>query len=275
MPAVAGQFYPDNKKELSAMIDAFLASVGPEKKLGDVLGLILPHAGYLFSGKVAAFGYKTIAGRKCDTVIIIGDSHCEYFDGVAVWPEGFWETPLGKVEIDKDLAGKILSYSGRFLVRDSAHLFEHSIEVHLPFLQKVLPGSKILPLIFGSENKDWQILAEAITKSAKGKAILVIASSDMSHYPAYKDAKEADLEILEEITKLDPLKLEEKIRNFEKKSIKGVETFLCAKDAVKVLLEFAKTNGAKAEILKYANSGDSGGEKDRVVGYGAVAFFRQ
>ena len=115
--AAAGQFYPENRKELAKVIDGLLRKAAPPKIAGKIFGLMLPHAGYEFSGRVAAAGLKTIVGEKFDTVIIIGDSHYEYFDGVSVWPKGEWETPLGKVKIDEQLAEKIMSWSSRIFRR--------------------------------------------------------------------------------------------------------------------------------------------------------------
>ena len=274
-PAVAGQFYPVEKKKLEEMISGFLKKANPPKIEGDVFGLILPHAGYIFSGPVAAHGLKAISGKNFDTVIIVGDSHCEYFDGVSIWPAGFWETPLGKVEVDKQLAEKILSFSERFIVRDSAHLFEHGLEVQIPFLQKVLKDFKILPIIFGSENKDWKALARAILKNTKDKKVLIVASSDLSHYPSHEEAKKADQETLKAILTLGPQKLEKKIRELEERNIPNAQTFLCAEDSVKALMEVGRNLGAEAKLLKYANSGDTAGDKSRVVGYGAVAVYKR
>lgn len=254
--AVAGQFYPEDKKELEEMIDNFLSQTKSLEIGGEIFGFLLPHAGYIFSGPVAAFGFKTIAGRDFDTVIIIGDSHYERFDGVSIWPRGFWETPLGKIEIDEELAQKILSASKRFITRDSAHLWEHSIEVQLPFLQKTLKNFKILPIIFGSEDEDWEELARVILENIKNKKVLIIASSDLSHYLSYEEAREIDQQTLKAISDLDAQNLE-----------------VCARDSVKTLIEIGKSLGAKTKLLKYANSGDTSGDKSQVVGYGAIAFY--
>ena len=254
--AVAGQFYPEDKKELEKTLDGLLANADLPKIEGDVFGLLLPHAGYAFSGPVAAYGYKAIVGRKFDKVIIIGDSHCERFDGVSFWPEGSWQTPLGKVEIDTELAKKIMAGSQRFFRRDSAHLFEHSIEVQLPFLQKTLKYFKFLPIVFGSEDEDWQLLAEKILESIKDKNTLIIASADLSHYLPYDKAREIDEKTLSGIINLHNKDLE-----------------VCAADSSKTLIEIAKKLGGKAKLLKYANSGDTAGDKSRVVGYGSVAFY--
>lgn len=272
-PAVAGQFYPEEKKELEKMIEGFLEKVKIPQIEGEIFGMILPHAGYVFSGFVAAHGFKAIKGKKIDTVILIGDSHYERFDGVSIWESGKWETPLGTVKVDKKLAKKILKESKRFFIRDSAHLFEHSLEVQIPFLQQVLEKFEILPIVFGSENEDWKVLAKSILKHTTKKNIFIISSSDLSHYPPYEIAQMADKETIEGILTIDPEKFAQKIQELEKK-YPSVETFACAQDSIKTILAIAKEKKAKAKLLKYQNSGDTlFGEKSQVVGYSAIAFF--
>jgi AmmeMemoRadiSam system protein B len=273
-PAVAGQFYPGEREELSQMIDEFLKNAKVPKIEGEIFGILVPHAGYVFSGPVAAYSYKAISGKNFETVVLIGDSHYEYFDGVSVWDRGEWETPLGRVKIDEELAKEILNFSKRFLVKDSAHLFEHSLEVQIPFLQKVLKNFKILPLIFGSEDKDWEDLAKAILKLMERKKILVVASTDLSHYPPYEIAVEADKRTIEGILSSDPEKFKEKIETL-KKLFPDVDTFACAQDTIKTILEISKNLKGKARLLNYQNSGDTiYGEKSQVVGYSAIAFIK-
>ena len=273
-PAVAGQFYPETKKELEEMIEGFLKEAKIPEIEGEVFGILVPHAGYIFSGQVAGYGYKVIEGKNFESVVLIGDSHCEYFDGISVWDRGEWETPLGRVKVDEELAREVLNFSKRFFIKDSAHLFEHSLEVQIPFLQKVLKNFKILPLIFGSEDEDWKELAKAVSKLMEKRKILVVASSDLSHYPSYEVAIEADKRTIEGILSSDPEKFKEKIENL-KKLFPNVDTFACAQDTIKTILEIAKNLQAKAKLLKYQNSGDTiYGERSQVVGYGAICFFK-
>jgi AmmeMemoRadiSam system protein B len=273
-PAVAGQFYPEERKELGQMIDGFLQNARIPKINGEIFGILVPHAGYIFSGFVAAHCYKAIEGKNFDSVVLIGDSHYEYFDGVSVWERGEWETPLGKVKVDEELAKKILSFSKRFFVKDSAHLFEHSLEVQIPLLQKVLKNFKILPLIFGSEDEDWKDLGKAILKLMEKKKILVVASSDLSHYPPYEMGQKVDKITIEGILSSDPERFKEKIKNLEK-LFQDIETFACAQDTIKTILEISKNLKGKAKLLKYQNSGDTTyGERSKVVGYGAICFFK-
>lgn len=270
---VAGHFYPENEKELTEIIEKFLKETKVPKIEGKILSLILPHAGYIFSGFVAAHGYKAIKKQKFNSVILIGDSHCERFDGVSIWEKGEWETPLGKVAIDENLAKEILKQSKRFFIRDSAHLFEHSLEVHLPFLQKILKDFKIVPIVFGSEHKDWEKLAKALLNVTGNKKTLIIGSSDLSHYPSFDLAQKVDLETINSILRGDPQNFSRKIEELEKE-YSQIDTFACAQDTIKTILQIAKEKKAKAKLLKYQNSGDTPfGEKSRVVGYGAIAFY--
>jgi AmmeMemoRadiSam system protein B len=272
LSAVSGQFYPEEKRELERMIDGFLKEVKIPEIEGEVFGLILPHAGYVFSGFVAAHGFKLISGKNFKNVILIGDSHYEWFDGVSVWEKGFWETPLGKIKVNEKLAKKIISHSKRFFIRDSAHLFEHSLEVQLPFLQKVLKDFEIVPIIFGSEDKDWKELAKAILNSMNENT-LVIASSDLSHYPPFEVAQKVDSETIRAILDCDPKKFSKKIEELKEK-FPDIDTFACAQDSIKTILEISKQKKAKAKLLKYQNSGDSlFGDKFQVVGYSAICFY--
>jgi AmmeMemoRadiSam system protein B len=271
-PIVAGKFYPEDKEDLEDMIDEFLMQAEIQEIEGKIFGILVPHAGYVFSGPVAAYSYKAIYNKNFKRVILIGDSHYEYFDSVSIWEKGKWITPLGEVEVEEDLAKEILDYSKRFVIRDSAHLFEHSLEVQLPFLQKVSKDFKILPIIFGSEDKDWKILGEAILKILEDD-ILIVASSDLSHYPPYDIANIVDKETIKGILTCNPEKFSEKIKELEKNY--NVDTFACAQDSIKTILEISKNLKAKAKLLKYQNSGDTKyGDKFQVVGYSAIVFYK-
>ncbi len=257
-PAVAGQFYPEEKKELEKNVSFLLSRAEAPEIKGEIFGLLSPHAGYVFSGQVAACGYKALAGRDFDTVILMGDSHYERFEGVSFWSSGKWETPLGKVEVDEQLVEKITSFSKRFYSRDSAHIFEHSLEVQLPFLQKTLKKFKILPIVFGSEDEDWESLAQALLGNIGRKKTLIVASSDLSHYLPYGEAVKKDKRTLEAVLGGNYTSLE-----------------ACGKDSLKTLMKVSESLKGQAHLLKYANSGDvEAGDKNRVVGYGSVAFHR-
>ena len=276
-PAVAGSFYPADEKELAGQVDNFLAEASPQKSAGAILGLMVPHAGYDYSGLVAGYGFKQLENQNIDTVILIGNSHHAYFEGAAVYPQGYFKTPLGEVEIDSDLAQKIISENEKIKADTSVHSQEHSLEVELPFLQRVLKNFKIVPILMGSGDfTDVEILAGAIVKNIKNKNVIVVASSDMSHYPPYERANYADKKTYEAILTGQVEKLETVITQLENEKIPGAQTFLCGKDAVEVLMLVMQDLGASdIRLLKYANSGDTALDKSQVVGYGAIGFYGQ
>lgn len=228
-PVVAGQFYPADARELAQQIDGFLSQARTEK-LGRVRGLIVPHAGYIYSGQVAAFGFKQLAGESVDTVILIGNSHHAYFDGAAIYDKGYFKTPLGEVAIDEDLAGKIIAVNKAIKANVTAHAAEHSLEVEVPFLQRILKNFKLVPILMGNaDTEDIKILAEAIGKNIIDKNILVVVSSDMSHYPSYKQANYADQKTCEAILTGQVDELENMITQLEKENIIGAQTFCAVK----------------------------------------------
>jgi hypothetical protein len=276
-PAVAGQFYPADAEELAAQADGFLAEASLVSASGAILGLIAPHAGYEYSGQVAAYGFKQLQGQDVETVILIGNSHSAYFDGAAIYAEGYFKTPLGEIEIDSDLAQKIISENEKIKVDISVHSQEHSLEVELPFLQRVLKNFKLVPILMGSGDfTDVEILAGAIAKNIKDKNVIVVASSDMSHYPPYQSANYADKKTYEAILTGQVEKLEAAIAQLENEKIPGAETFLCGKDAVEVLMLVVQDlRASDIRLLKYANSGDAASDKSQVVGYGAIGFYAQ
>lgn len=275
-PAVAGQFYPADREELENQIDEFLSKASLEKTNGRILGLMVPHAGYQFSGQVAAFGFAQLQNENIDTVILIGNSHHVYFEGAAVYPRGYFKTPLGETSIDEELAQKIIGGNKAIQANTGPHEAEHSLEVQLPFLQRVLKNFKLVPILLGNRSgEEVQALAKTIGENIFGRNILVVASSDMSHYPPYKEAIFADKKVCQAILSGQVENLEETISQLEKENILNAATFLCAKDAVEVLMFLMQDLGAKGiKLLKYANSGDSGGSKREVVGYSAIAFYK-
>ena len=276
-PVVAGKFYPKDKNQLAILLDNFLEKVSLPEIKGEVIALIVPHAGYQFSGEVSAHAFKTLEGEQVDTVIIIGNSHYERFDGVSVFPKGAYKTPLGEVKIDSDLAQKIIQESDRIFFKESVHKLEHSIEVEIPFLQKTLKHFKIVPILFGnSQKEDWKILGDAILKHIKGKNIILIASSDLSHYPPYEIAKYADKKTIEAILTGDIEHFEKTIQELQQENLPNTVTFACGSDAIKTVMYVAKKlEASEIKLLKYANSGDTAGDKNRVVGYSAIGFFAE
>ncbi len=273
---MAGQFYPTEPGAITDQIQRYLKQVPEEKIDGQIKAIMVPHAGYDFSGPVAAHAFKQLQGRKINTAVIISNSHKAYFDGVAIDDSDAWQTPLGTVAVDKELAEKLVKADESIKYDSAAHAADHPLEVELPFLQTVLAGDfKIVPIMFGNKYDDtYKKLAKAL-KDNLGTNDIVVVSSDMSHYPKYEDANKIDKATLEKIKSGDAGALADYVKQTEKAGYANEHTVLCGIDAVKTVLELARLAvWDKIEVLKYANSGDVPGlgDKNQVVGYGAVAF---
>lgn len=271
-PAVAGSFYPAEPVILAAQIDKYLKEAIPPKIDGDLIALISPHAGYEYSGPVAAYGYKLISGGKYDTVVIIGPSHHVAFDGVSILEKGSYETPLGNVPIDAEFAKRLMKLEKNTVYfQPQAYEEEHSVEVQVPFLQRSLNDFKIVPLVMGrADYSTSRELADALVRTIKdgNKKVLIIASTDLSHYYSYRDAIIKDQVTLSEIIHLDAERLDV--------NISGGECELCGSGPVMTALLAGRQLGAnRVKVLKYANSGDTVGDKARVVGYGSIAVYRE
>ncbi len=272
-PAVAGAFYPRDPKELAGMVDALLADARPPAVEGRIRVLMVPHAGYIYSGSVAAAGFKALEGQKYRTVVVIGNSHREGYSGASVFAKGKFVTPLGEIEIDADLARKLMDANPAIMERDSAHREEHSLEVELPFLQKTIGSFKLVPILLGAGSPEVaRILSDALAANVDDQTLVVI-STDMSHYPRYDDANYADQTTVKAILSGDADNLDRTLRQLDRMGIPNAVTFLCGEGAVQSGVIFAKRIGAeRIQLLKYANSGDSAGDKGRVVGYAAISF---
>jgi AmmeMemoRadiSam system protein B/AmmeMemoRadiSam system protein A len=270
-PVFAGSFYPGVAVELSGMIDSFLGKVPKKEAKGEIVGLIVPHAGYVFSGQVAANAYKQIEGLKYDTVFIIGPSHRVGISGASVYNGGPFKTPLGVVDIDTSVANSIIASGKQFEFIPKAHAMEHSIEVQLPFLQKTIGNFKIVPIVVNFPSKEIREgLSDAIFISSAGKKVLVVASSDLSHYPDAGDARREDKEVLAAIERFDTGGLLE-LAGKNVGVVKNLECRMCGDAAiVTVMLACRKMGADEISVLDYANTGDVSGEKSRVVGYGAA-----
>jgi len=276
-PVVAGAFYPDDADLLAQQVDHFLDNVPPQSLSGRPVGLVVPHAGYVFSGQVAAYAYQPIRKRAIGTVILVGCSHRARYLGASIYPRGAYRTPLGSVPIDDVLAGDLISGVESLRYLPEAHQAEHSLEVELPFLQRCLDRFRIVPILLGSQLTPVEIesLARTIAEAVAGREdILLVASTDLSHYPGYEDACRVDRETLDLISEYRPEELLEYEHNRCREGIPGLQCAMCGTEAVMVVMEAARMLGAdEASILHYANSGDvPAGDHDRVVGYGAVAF---
>jgi hypothetical protein len=275
-PARAGQFYPAGPQVLAQQIDGYLAEaerLEPEPSI-----LIVPHAGYLFSGGVAAYSFKQAVGRGYEHVIILGFSHSySYgFDGAIVWDGGPWRTPLGDAPIDVPLVQKILQAAPVFKPDHSVHLGEHSLEVQVPFLQRILPGVPIVPIAIGRPTlENAEAIAAGLAPVLRDTPkTLVVASTDLSHFPPYQDAVRVDRTTIDAVLSLDLRALE----NWSDKALSGrvhdLETVMCGSGPVMVAMSLARHIGAEqVTLLRYANSGDvPAGSRDSVVGYAAIEF---
>lgn len=259
-PAVAGQFYPLRpeylEKELARCFE------GLEIRERDVIGAVCPHAGYVYSGKVAAHVYATLP--KADTYILLGPNHTGYGSPVSV-SRDTWKTPLGTIEVDVELADRFL---GSIIdVDETAHKYEHSIEVQLPFLQyRFGDDFKILPICMGMQDDETAIeVGNLIGRlvSASGKSVVVIASSDFTHYQPAKLAKEIDNEVIGAVLNLDIPEMYDRLYR-RNASVCGYGTIAAMLTASKIL------GGSRATLLNYSNSGEISGDFNAVVGYAAI-----
>ena len=246
-PVVADMFYPSDRVELRRTVEGLLADVpahdGPPPK-----ALIVPHAGYIYSGPIAASAYARIRGADIQRVVLLGPAHRVVLNGVAASSASIWRTPLGDVPVEAPPGIPIM---------DAAHAEEHSLEVQLPFLQLVLGNFTLIPLVVGQASSEE--LSDILTSLWGGKETLVVVSSDLSHYENYETAKQMDAATSEAIVNLDSNGL-------------GADS-ACGRVPISGLLHLAKQKGMRAELIDLRNSGDTAGARDRVVGYGAYAFY--
>ena len=267
-PAVAGSFYPGEAKALSRDVRDYLSRAFKEEVAGEIIALVSPHAGYMYSGLVAAHAFKIVEGMKFDAVVIVAPSHRVPFQGASVYDRGGYETPLGVLPIDKDLCRKLMAESELFRFLPQAHSQEHSLEVQLPFLQETVGNFNLVPIVIMDQSyRTSEQVGQAIARAVKGKKVLLVASTDLSHYHRYEEAVQMDKVILDDIQAFDAQKLS---RDLD--SGKGEA---CGGGPVIAVMVAAKELGAnRAEVLKYLNSGDVTGDRSGVVGYGAAVFFR-
>jgi len=277
--AAAGRFYDDDPQTLAAQVDTLLAEAEPVEGRPVPIALIVPHAGYVFSGHVAAQAYKQIEGVDYEAIVVVGNNHQDpRFKQVSVWAEGAFETPLGYARVDEELAAELIAADERIVFDRDVHRQEHSVEVQLPFLQRIYGDRlRFVPVIIGDPDpENCRALAEALAKALSGKRALIVASSDLSHYPAYDDAVRSDTAILQAIVTLDPERFIAARDEMMGQNIPNLGTCACGEGPIITAMMAAKALGAnRATVLRYANSGDTPfSERNRVVGYGAVMFWR-
>ena len=263
-PVVAGRFYSDNPGQLRENIKGFLSAAEPK---GKAIGIVAPHAGYIYSGRVAGAVYSAVEIPAA--VIILGPNHTGVGLGVALYPDGEWLTPLGTVNINSRLAGLIKAKVPLVNVDASAHHYEHSLEVQLPFLQYLKPDVTIVPLCLGACDIDkCKSIGVGLARAIReyGEDVLIVASSDMTHYESAETAKKKDGLALNELLALNPERLLHVCRD-EAISMCGV---IPATIMMVAALELGAT---QAKLVKYSTSGDVTGDSEQVVGYAAVMLF--
>ncbi len=264
-PVWAGSFYDNDTARLSSQIDAYLENVKElPTNIGRIHALICPHAGYVYSGQTAAFAYRLVQGKPFETVVIIGVSHRHALDGCSIYLKGGFETPLGVAQVDEEVAARISKASG-FSYVPQAHAEEHSVEVQVPFVQRTLPGAKIVPILMGYPNRRHiSALAEGLAEVCGDGKVLIVASTDLSHYLSKKDANSVDAQTISLIRNL-------RANTLLNKCARG-ENIMCGGGAVAAtLIALKKTGEPQVEVLRYSDSSDVSGDEDRVVGYVAAA----
>jgi AmmeMemoRadiSam system protein B len=272
-PAVSGMFYAGTAGELKEQIEwCYKHELGPgtiprvnSRGLRNIVAVVVPHAGYYYSGPVAAHAYKELAeDGMFDTAVILGPNHTGYGYPVSLWAGGSWSTPLGEVEVDKKLAQRLL---GDVIQADEiAHIHEHSIEVQLPWLQYLYGKVRIVPItMLAQDIETARIVGKSIGQA--GDNLIVIASSDLTHYEPHSIAMEKDSSVIEAIIALDEEELYERCER--------LGCTMCGYGPVAAAIVAAKEmKGKAASLLKYATSGDTSGDFSRVVGYGSIVIKR-
>jgi len=268
-PAVAGAFYTGNAAALRKEIQVYLSKAEKKTIDGDIIGLICPHAGYVYSGPVAACSYQYLAGSGIELAVVLAPSHRARFNGASIIPEGTYETPLGDAEIDGAVGAKLMERPGFSFIRE-VHEGEHSLEVQVPFLQVVAENAALVPIVIGTVDIDaCRRLAWELARALEGekRRFAVIISTDLSHYHSYESAVALDRRFAQAVETFD----EEKVRDV----IDAGMAEACGEGPVLTGLVLCKKLGARGvEILKYANSGDTAGGKGQVVGYLSAAIVR-
>jgi len=264
-PSVAGYFYPGSAAELRAVLAKYIDKKAPKE---DVIGMLAPHAGYIYSGAVAGATVSRVAFKN--TFIIMGPTHSGLGEPFSVWPDGAWKTPLGSVEVDAELAQKIIDLSDYAAADYVAHGDEHAVEVQIPFLQYIKPDVRIVPMILaGASLEIYREIGHAIARAIKDlkKEAVILASGDMTHYQSAAAAREKDMKAIEAMLALDEEELTRRYHN--------LHITMCAHGPAATLIAAAKELGAaSAELVKYQNSGDASGDYSQVVAYAGVIFKR-
>jgi hypothetical protein len=272
-PVVAGQFYPDSASVLKLAVEKFLEDALPPQ-VKKPLAIVVPHAGYIYSGQICADGWNQARGGGYDVIVILGTNHTvASLRKIALYPGGGFRTPLGTAVVDRDLTAAIKAASSDCVLDGEPHAREHSIEVQVPFAQVLFPQAKIVAAIVGEADAALSNrFGAALASVLKGRRVLIVASSDLSHYPSAKDAEATDMKTLEAVATLDPAMLHTTVQTQMARRIQNLSTCACGEAPIMAAMAAAKAMGATGgRIVSYAHSGNIPiGERERVVGYGAV-----
>ena len=267
-PVVAGTFYPADGDELRAQIALCLGEAGRADLPGEVVALIAPHAGYVYSGPIAGHAYRAVEDLNPQVVIVLAPSHRARYDGASVIPEGVYETPLGEVPIDGTIGNRLVQRPAFGFIKE-AHTEEHSLEVQVPFLQHVAENFSLVPIVIGTtELETCRILARGIIDAIKedDRKILLVISTDLSHYHPYDLANALDETCIEGLKSLDEKTVKEVLSG---------KAEACGEGPLLTGLMVARAlQGERLEVLHYGNSGDTAGDKNQVVGYLAAAIVK-
>jgi MEMO1 family protein len=263
--AVAGSWYPGSAAALGAAVDRHL-SMADDSVAGDLVALVAPHAGLMYSGPVAAHAYRLLRDREFDVAVLVGPSHFVAFEGVAIYPSGGFETPLGIASIDAGCAQALLATAAIVREHPAAHVREHSLEMQLPFLQHLAPAVPIVPLVMGHQTSATaRALGDALAAALRGRRALLIASTDLSHYHDAATAAELDRVVIDCVARFDADALQA--------ALDARPDHACGGGPTVAVMRAARLLGARdAVVLDYADSGDVSGDKSAVVGYLAAAF---
>jgi MEMO1 family protein len=259
--AVAGTWYPDRADELAAEVDRYVADADLDPFPVPVRAIVAPHAGLRYSGPVAAFAYKAVRNTHYRAIVLVGPSHFVPFEGVAIWPGGAWETPFGPLAVDGALAATIGSGLTHVTHDAAPHGREHSLEMQLPFVARLLPGVPIVPIVMGHQTRETAIaLGDGLARVTSGGDILLVATSDLSHYEPAPRAAELDAVVASRIEALDADGLMQVLEREPRHA--------CGGGPMVAVLHAAEQLGAdRARVFRYADSGDVSGDKSAVVGY--------
>ena len=276
-PVVAGQFYPDNEKSLRSQLNSFFSNAKERQSEEKLQAIISPHAGYVFSGRVAASAYNQIpADAEYENIFIIAPSHKVRITGASIYNIGNYETPLGEVKVNRALADKLIENYDIFSFKKHAHKQEHSLEVQLPFLQHHLENDfQIVPIVTGPQQPKMTENMAKVLKPYFTEENLFIISSDFSHYPKYEDATIVDKATADAIVSNSPEQFLQTIHANSQKNISNLSTSCCGRAGILSLLHLTTgKDNYNIEKIHYMNSGDLGNRKDRVVGYWSIGFYK-